>query len=116
MVELGESASAAALREVKEETGLSVRIESLLDVGADIHRDATGRIEYHFVLVDYVASPVGGRVELSDESSDYGWFDEHEAEGADMSEGTRDVLRMYFDRGRPKSIRSARRSPRTRLH
>ena len=60
LVELGESVTEAALREVKEETGLEIKIESLLDVATDVHHDPAGRIKYHYVLVDYVARRARG--------------------------------------------------------
>ena len=100
LVELGETTSAAAAREVKEETGLSVRIERLLDVGTDLHRDEGSRIEYHFVLVDYSAVPVAGRLKLNSESSAWGWFSEEKTRRMDMSRGTRAVIRKYYETSR----------------
>ncbi len=114
MVELGESARDAASREVSEETGLSVAIERLLDVVTDVHRDKTGLIEYHFILVDYVARPVGGRLAVNAESSECGWFTKDEVDKIDMSKGTRETLMTYFGGTGPKSRRYARRSPSTR--
>ncbi|MDA4121033.1 MAG: NUDIX hydrolase [Thaumarchaeota archaeon] len=98
LVELGEKPSEAAVREVREETGLTVRIEGLLDVGTDLHRDNSSRVEYNFVLVDYVARPVRGKLKLNPESADYGWFSSDEAEKLETSRGTREVLRKYFAR------------------
>ena len=98
LVELGETTEAAASREVLEETGLRVELEGLLDVQTDIHRDAEGRLEYHFVLVDYSAGSEGGEVALNSESSEHGWFSETETMGMEMSEGTRAVLRVFFGR------------------
>jgi ADP-ribose pyrophosphatase YjhB (NUDIX family) len=109
LVELGERVQDAAAREVFEETGLKVRIEGLLDVGTDLHTDDESRLEYHFVLVDYVARPVGGRLRLNSESTDHGWFRESDVKRLDMSPGTRQVLGIYFSRGAASSTRYARR-------
>jgi 8-oxo-dGTP diphosphatase len=98
LVELGEDVRAAAVREIREETGLKVKIEALLDVQTDIHKDRTSRLEYHYVLVDYLARPTGGRFSLNSESSESGWFTEAQTEGLEMSEGTRLVIRLYFRR------------------
>ena len=105
LVELGETVEEAALREVKEETGLEVRIEGLIDVQTDIHRDAGLRLEFHFVLVDYAASPVHGRLRLNGESSGSGWFSAEELRGLDMSSGTKEVLKAFFQRNSGVSTR-----------
>ncbi len=98
LVELGESTQAAAAREVLEETGLRVRVEELLDVKTDLHWDEDGRLEYHYVLVDYLAAPVSGRLKLNSESSASGWFTAAQTKGLRMSAGTRKVLSVYFDK------------------
>ncbi len=110
LVELGESVQDAVVREVKEETGISVRLEGLLDISTDIHLDATSKLRYHYVLIDYVARPVGSRVRLNDESSAYGWFSSDEVKKLDMSRGTREALALYFAR-RPTYAKGSARRP-----
>jgi len=95
-VELGETVQDAAAREIREETGLRVKIEGLLDVQTDLHRDLHSRIEFHYILVDYVAKPVSGKLSLNSESSDFGWFTRGQIGPLAMSAGTRAVLRMFF--------------------
>ena len=96
LVELGETVQGAAVREIEEETGLVVVIEGLLDVQTDLHIDEDSRIEYHYVLVDYLAKPASGRVRLNAESSASGWFSRRQAEGLPMSSGTRAVIGLFF--------------------
>ncbi len=108
LVELGERVQDAVVREVKEETDLEVVLEGLLDVATDIHLDERSRPRYHYVLVDYLARRVGGRVRLNEESSDFGWFTATQARKLDMSEGTREVLALHFQRRRIARRRSAR--------
>jgi len=96
LVELGETSQDAAVREIFEETGLKVRVEELLDVQTDLHKDASSRLEYHYLLVDYLAEPVGGRLKLNSESSASGWFNRSQTRRLSMSEGTRTVLDLFF--------------------
>jgi len=96
LVELGEAVQDAAAREILEETGLRVKVEGLLDVQTDLHRDGESRLEYHYVLVDYLARPVGGRLKLNPESSDAKWFTHAQARKLEMSDGTRRVLALFF--------------------
>ena len=76
-----------------------MRIERLLDVQSDLHRDAGGRLEFHYVLVDYLAAPVGGRLKINAESSASGWFSREQVRSLNMSDGTRAVVEMYFAQG-----------------
>ena len=61
-VEIGETVEVAALRELKEETGLNGRIVRLVGVYSDPERDPRGHtVSVVFrVSVDAMAQPVGG--------------------------------------------------------
>ena len=61
-VEVGETLRAAVEREIGEETGLVVDVGPLVDVVDHIEIDDTGRVVYHFVIVDYLCRPTGGRL------------------------------------------------------
>ncbi|MDV3277212.1 MAG: NUDIX domain-containing protein [Nitrososphaerales archaeon] len=74
MVELGESTEEAAVREVREEVGLTVKVERLFDVVTYFPSARRPKARDQLVVVDYLGKPQRGRVKLNHESSDFGWF------------------------------------------
>ena len=77
-VEVGETLVAALQREVLEETGLVVAVGPMIEVLDRIHLVADGRVEYHYVLVDYVCTVVGGRLRPESDVSDARWVNRPE--------------------------------------
>ena len=47
-------------REILEETGLEIHARGVVEIFERIMRDASGRPEYHYVLVDYLCRVTGG--------------------------------------------------------
>src|SRR3989442_14758712 len=61
VVKVGERVEEGTRREVKEEVGLEIGLEGLLDISDDIHYVGKGRVMYHVVLVPRLDSPQGGK-------------------------------------------------------
>jgi 8-oxo-dGTP diphosphatase len=59
-VDVGETLVECVTREMLEETGLVVDVGPVVEVFDRIVRDANGRVQFHYVLVDYVCRPIGG--------------------------------------------------------
>jgi 8-oxo-dGTP diphosphatase len=72
-VELGETLEEALTREVLEETGLEIAVGPVVDVFERVARIADGRVEYHFVVVDYACRPLGGRLAHASDADDARW-------------------------------------------
>ena len=69
-VEVGETLEECLVRELREETGLDVEVGPVIEVFDRITRDAEGRVEYHFVLVDYLCRPIGGELRPASDVDD----------------------------------------------
>jgi len=92
-VELGEPIELAARREVLEETGLEIEVERVLVVIDRIERDAEGLVRYHYVLVDYLARPVGGSLQAGDDADGVLWADLADLDRLEMTEPAREIAR-----------------------
>jgi len=60
LLELGELLKEGARRETKEETGIDVDVDDLLDVIDNIVVDEWDKVSYHYVLIDYLGHRIGG--------------------------------------------------------
>jgi 8-oxo-dGTP diphosphatase len=69
-VEVGETLEQAVAREVQEETGLVVSVGPVIEVFDRIMLDADQRVQYHFVLVDYLCRLAGGTLGCGSDASD----------------------------------------------
>lgn len=92
MLDLGESLHDAAAREVKEETGLDVEVGPLVDIVERVILDDDGRVQYHFIIVDFVAKWLSGEPVAASDALDVRWVDLHELEGLDTTEGLVPVI------------------------
>jgi len=75
LVELGEKIKDAVRREVKEETGLEVKVNEIADVTEIITRDEEGKVKYHFVIVDFFAEPLKGELKPSSDALEAKWVE-----------------------------------------
>lgn len=91
-VELGETLVEATRREIKEETGLDVHVGPVIELFDRIHRTA-GRVQYHFVIVDYLCTYVGGELCAGDDADDVAWVRGDELDAYGVNEFAAAVVR-----------------------
>jgi 8-oxo-dGTP diphosphatase len=72
-VELGETMREAVARELREETGLAVEVGPIVETLEQIRADRTGRVEYHYVLVDFLCRATGGEPSAASDAADVDW-------------------------------------------
>jgi 8-oxo-dGTP diphosphatase len=73
LIDVGERAADAAVREALEETGLTVEVLNRVDVVDKIVRDPDGGVKYHFVIIDFNARQLGGEMRAMDDALDAVW-------------------------------------------
>jgi 8-oxo-dGTP diphosphatase len=73
VVELGETLGEALAREVREETGLDVAIGPVVEVLDRVQRAGDGRVEFHFVIIDYLCRARGGSLASASDADDVRW-------------------------------------------
>jgi 8-oxo-dGTP diphosphatase len=96
LVETGESLDAAIRREVLEETGLRVKPLEMFDVFERVMKDSRGRIEYHYLLVDYVCKVTGGKLAAADDVARVEWVPRERLGDYKLTEGTREVIERAY--------------------
>ena len=72
-METGETLEAAALRELREETGVLARIRAFNQPVEHIQRDARGRVERHYVILSFVAHWLDGEGKPGAEAGEILW-------------------------------------------
>jgi len=96
VLEVGELIREAAIREAREETGLIVEPGDLLGVYDRILRNSEKRVQYHYVLIDFLCRRVGGELAAADDATEVRWFTREELPALNLAEDTQDVIRKGF--------------------
>lgn len=98
-LETGETLAEGLRREAREELGLEVEIGDLVEVFERITRDAENRVEYHFVLLDYLCYVVGGNLRAADDAANVRWAARSELSALNLTAGTAQVIERAFRMG-----------------
>lgn len=118
-LELGESLESGVVRELKEETGLTVRIVEMIEVFDRIYEeeaDAAGGVvvdsssettkkkgpRFHFVIIDYLCERIDGDAKAGSDVTDAVFASEDELGKYGLTETATRILRKAFamDRAR----------------
>jgi 8-oxo-dGTP diphosphatase len=96
VLEVGELMREAAVREAREETGLTVEPGELLGVYDRVLRDPNQRVQYHYVLIDFLCRRVAGEISAASDAAEVRWFTQKELPALNLAEDTQDVIRKGF--------------------
>jgi ADP-ribose pyrophosphatase YjhB (NUDIX family) len=99
-VRRGEGLREAVAREVKEECGIEVKVEEVVEVLDRITPDHHGRIRYHYVIIDFLATWRRGRLKAASDISEAAWVDPRAIGHLPLTAGLAAVLKQALDRRR----------------
>jgi 8-oxo-dGTP diphosphatase len=98
VLEVGELVREAAVREAREETGLTVEPGEQLGVFDRVLRDGNERVQYHYVLVDFLCRRVSGELTAAGDAAAARWFTRDELSFLNLAEDTLEVVLKGLDR------------------
>ena len=98
VLKVGELVREAAIREAQEETGLIVDPGELLGVFDRVLLDAEKRVQYHYVLIDFLCRRVGGELLAASDATEARWFTSAELPSLNLAEDTFEVIHKGFAR------------------
>jgi len=99
-VEVGETLEACVVREIREETGLRVTVGPIIEVFDRIAHDPDERVQYHYVLVDYLCWPAGGALQEGDDVDAVVWADVAQLNGYHVSDKATSVIARALELAR----------------
>lgn len=96
--ELGETVAEAAQREAREETGLEITVRDVVAVVDLIDRDADGRVQFHYTLIDVLAEWQSGEAVAADDAAAVAWVTLDELPRYNLWSETERVIRLAAER------------------
>ncbi len=96
-LEVGETLEAGTAREILEETGLVVEVGPVIEVFDRILLDEDRKVRYHFVLIDYLCRPIGGRLQHGSDVADAILVDPDQLEPYGLTPKATSIIRKGID-------------------
>ncbi|HKF11018.1 MAG TPA: NUDIX hydrolase [Xanthobacteraceae bacterium] len=98
VVEVGETLEETVMREVREETGMTIEPVALAGFCEAIVRDADTRVERHFIILCFAARWRAGEVVLNEELDEARWIDPAELAKLQTTSGLAEIVAEAFQR------------------
>jgi 8-oxo-dGTP diphosphatase len=96
-LEIGETLQQGMVREVLEETGVTVAPAGIIEILDRIVKDEeSGRVRYHYVLIDFVCRVVSGTPRVGSDADEVRWVDRTALEEYQVAPVTVRVIEKAF--------------------
>ncbi len=97
LVKIGETLEMAIKREIYEETKVKVQVVDIVAILDRIIRDAQNKIEFHYVLIDFLCKPLSVNEPVrGDDSKDSRYVKLSDLHKFSLTRGTKDVIMQAF--------------------
>ena len=96
-VELGEGVRDTAIREAKEECGLDLELvgDIPMDAMDNMITDEKGRLQYHYILLQFLAQPKGGTLKPTSDVTEARWVPLEEVEKYNLTNSFRAFFKKH---------------------
>ncbi|MEO3993664.1 MAG: NUDIX hydrolase [Desulfurococcaceae archaeon TW002] len=101
-VEVGEPILVALFRELEEETSLKASKATLLAITEYIRLRKNYSVKYHYIILDYLITDAEGEPIANEESLDIGFFRFSEALKLELTDTTKELIRLIMSEGTNK--------------
>jgi ADP-ribose pyrophosphatase YjhB (NUDIX family) len=96
VVEAGETLHEALMREIREETSITIEPVALAGFRETVTRDENNRVERHFVILPFAARWIAGEPSLNDELSEARWVAPDVVAGLPTTPGLAHIVESAF--------------------
>lgn len=91
-VELGETLQQAVERELREETGITVRAGEICYTFEAVKRDDEGRVRFHYIIIDLTAEYISGEIAPASDVTEAAWLTPGDLAGRPVNATTIELL------------------------
>lgn len=95
-LDVGETIAQGVRRELIEETGIDVRVLDHIETFERIMLDDAGKVQYHYVILDYLCEPTGGELRAGGDVSDAAWVGKQQLANYKLRETALRVITKAF--------------------
>ena len=97
VVEAGETLHEAVMREIREETSITIEPVALAGFRETVTRDTDNRVQRHFVILPFAARWIAGEPDLNDELSESRWVTPDVIEALPTTPGLAGIVASAFE-------------------